>query len=134
MTRTRALLFVIPFSLGVGLLLLLPLLVDKDKLLALAVDTLREQTGATLTVAGDSSLSVFPKLGVKLGDAGLAMPGEQHPSLQVRSLAIGVKLLPLLAGRADIDSIALDGLTVKIASGQKAPAIKGTKAPVKVTL
>jgi uncharacterized protein involved in outer membrane biogenesis len=126
MTRTRALLFVIPFALGVGLLLLLPLLLDKDKLLALAVDTLREQTGATLTVAGDSSISVFPKLGVTLGDAGLAMPGEEQPSLQVRSLAIGVKLLPLLSGRADIDSIALDGLTVKIASGQKAPTIDTT--------
>jgi uncharacterized protein involved in outer membrane biogenesis len=62
-------------------------------------------------------------LGVTLGDASLAMPGETQPSLQVRSLDIGVRLLPLLSGRADIDSIALDGLTVKMVSGQKAPTI-----------
>ena len=123
MTRTRALLFVIPFALGVGLLLLLPLLLDKDKLLQLAVDALRDQTGATLTVDGESSLSLFPTLGLTLGDAGLTMPGEAQPSLQVRSLEIGVQLLPLLSGRAEIDSIALDGLTVTIESGQKAPTI-----------
>jgi uncharacterized protein involved in outer membrane biogenesis len=119
-------LFVIPFAVAVVLLLLLPLLLDKEKLLALAADTLRERTGATLTIAGDTSLSVFPRLGLSLGDASLAMPGEAQPSLQVRSLDIGVRLLPLLSGRADIDSITLDGLTVRIASGQKAPAIDTT--------
>lgn len=123
MTRSKALWFVIPFALGVGLLLLLPLFLDKDKILELAAGALHEKTGATLTVAGESRLSVFPMLGVTLGDASLAMPGEAQPGLQVRSLDIGVRLLPLLSGRADIDSIALDGLTVKIASGQKAPTI-----------
>ena len=35
------------------------------------------------------------------------------------ALGVGLLLLlPLLSGRADIDSIALDGLTVRIASGQ----------------
>ncbi len=123
MARTKALLIVLPFALVAGLLLLLPLLLDKDKVLELAAGTLHEQTGATLTVAGDSSLSFFPTLGVTLGDASLAMPGEEQPSLQVRSLEIGVRLLPLLSGHADIGSIALDGLTVKIASGEKEPTI-----------
>ncbi|MEE4146467.1 MAG: AsmA family protein [Halieaceae bacterium] len=123
MTRTRALLILIPLALGVGLLLLLPLFLDKDKILELAAAALQEKTGATLTVAGESRLSVFPGLGVTLGDASLEMAGEEQASLQVRSLDIGLRLLPLLSGRADIDSVALDGLTVKIASGQKAPTI-----------
>jgi uncharacterized protein involved in outer membrane biogenesis len=51
------------------------------------------------------------------------MPGETQPGLRVRTLEIGVQLLPLLSGRAEIDSIALDGLTVTIESGDKAPTI-----------
>lgn len=113
----------IPAILLIAAALLLPLFLDKDKILELAADTLHEKTGASLTVAGESRLSVFPMLGVSLGDASLAMSGEAQPSLQVRSLDIGVRLLPLLSGRADIDSIDLDGLTVKIASGQKTPTI-----------
>ncbi len=119
MTRSKALLIVIPFGLSMALLLLLPLLIDKDKVLELAASALHEQTGATLTVAGASSLSFFPTLGVALTDAALAMPGEEQPGLEARSLAIGVRLLPLLTGSAQIDSIALDGLTVKIRSGAK---------------
>ena len=55
MTRTKALLIVAPLALTLVALLLLPLFVDKDKLLELASAAIREQTGATLTVEGQSS-------------------------------------------------------------------------------
>ena len=119
MTRSKALLIVVPFAIGIGALLLLPQLLDKETLLALATGTIEEQTGAKLTVAGESELSFFPRLGVTLGDTSLAMPGEGQPRLQVRSLDLGVALMPLLAGRAEIDSLAMDGLTVSIVSSNK---------------
>ena len=82
MTRSKALLIAAPFALVLGLLLLLPLLIDKAKVLELAAATLREQTGATLTVAGESSLSLFPTPGVTLGDAGpgAARRGAAQPA------------------------------------------------------
>ena len=116
MTRSKALLIAAPFALILGLLSLLPLLIDKAKVLELAAATLREQTGATLTVAGESSLSLFPTPGVTLGDAGLVLPAEEQPSLRARSVGIRVRLLPLLSGRVEIDSVALDGLAVTIRS------------------
>ncbi len=111
----------IPIVLLVVTALVLPLLLDKNTILELAAGTLHEKTGATLTVEGRASLSFFPTLGVTLGDAGLAMPGEDQPSLRVRSLTIGVQLLPLLSGRAEIDSIALEGLALRIEPGKQAP-------------
>ena len=119
MTRSKALFIVVPFAIGIGALLLLPLLLDKETLLKLATSTIEEQTGAKLTVAGESELSFFPRLGVTLGDTSLAMPGEGQPRLQVRSLDLGVALMPLISGRAEIDSLAMDGLTVSIVSSGK---------------
>ena len=73
MTRSKALFIVVPFAIGIGALLLLPLLLDKETLLKLATSTIEEQTGAKLTVAGESELSFFPRLGVTLGDTSLAI-------------------------------------------------------------
>ncbi len=120
MSRSRALLIAAPFALVLGLLLLLPLLFDRDAALELAATTLRERTGAHLTVAGQSSLALFPTPGLTLGDASLALPGEEEPSLRVRSLDLRLRLLPLLAGRMEIDSLALDGLAVTIRPEAKA--------------
>ena len=47
----------------VAVFVLVPLLVDKEQILALASSTLEEQTGAKLVVNGDANLSVFPKIG-----------------------------------------------------------------------
>lgn len=120
MTRSTALLIAAPFALVLGLLLLLPLLIDRDTVLELATATLRERTGANLTVAGKSNLALFPTPGLTLGDASLALPGEAQPDLRVRSLDLRMRLLPLLAGRVEIDSLALDGLAVTIRSQAKA--------------
>jgi uncharacterized protein involved in outer membrane biogenesis len=84
---------------------------------------LREQTGATLTVGGDTSLSLFPVLGVSLQQAAIAMPGEEQASISARALSIGVQMMPLLSGRVEIDSIRLDGLNASITSAPEQPAI-----------
>ena len=103
--------------------LLIPLFVDEDKILALAADTLQEQTGATLTVNGDTSLSLFPVLGVSLTDAAITLPEKSRPDARVRSLQIGVQILPLLSGRVEIDTFSLDGLSARIESEAEQKAL-----------
>lgn len=121
----------IPFALLLLLLVaaavLLPLLLDEKKLLEIASAQLQERTGATLTVEGETSLSLFPVLGISLGDAALTMPGEQESSLQVRALSIGVQMMPLLSGKVEIDSIRLDGLAARIISPPQPPGVDTSK-------
>jgi AsmA protein len=99
--------------------LLLPVLVGEKQLLSLASAVLEEQTGATLTVNGTARLSLFPALGVDLQQVEVAMPGEEQPGLQARSLVVGVKLLPLFSRRLEIDSLALDGVLVRTVAAER---------------
>ena len=78
-------------------IILVPLFLDEEKVLEIASTQLREQTGATLTVGGDTSLSLFPVLGVSLQEAAIAMPGEEQASISARALSIGVQMMPLLS-------------------------------------
>ncbi|MCB1733493.1 MAG: AsmA family protein, partial [Halieaceae bacterium] len=73
-------------------LLVLPLLVDKEKIVDLAAAMLREQTGATLAIGGDIGLRLFPGVGVSLEDVSLTMPEERQPAMRVRSLQLGLQL------------------------------------------
>jgi uncharacterized protein involved in outer membrane biogenesis len=95
---------------------LVPMLLDKDKVLGFAATTLEEKTGAILTVDGDVTLSLFPVLGVALQEAAIAMPGEDEPGLRTRSLSIGVQMMPLLSGSVEVNSIEVDGLQMRIVS------------------
>lgn len=107
-------LIVVPVLLLVAAAVLLPLFLDKDKVLAIAATALQEKTGATLTVAGETSLSLYPGVGVSLADAAVTLPGKQQPDFRARALEIGVQLMPLFSGNVEIDSIRLDGLSARI--------------------
>ncbi len=100
---------------------ILPMLMDKDKVLALAAREINQQTGATLTVDGEASLSLFPVMGVSLGDVSLAMPEEKQPGLRVETVQIGVQVLPLLKGNVQIDTIRLVGLSARLVSAPEEP-------------
>lgn len=106
---------------------LVPLLLDKDKILELASKAVHEQTGATLTVDGDASISVFPTLGLSLGDAAITMPEKQEPDLRLGSLEIGVQLMPLFSGEVAIDTLAVDGLAISMESAQKESKVDTSK-------
>ena len=121
MTRNKALLIVAPMALVILLVLLLPLFLDKEKILELATATVREKTGATLIVAGPVELALFPRIGISLKEVSLAMPGETEPGLQLRSLELGLRLGPLLTGQVEIQTLRLDGLNSRIPAGPKAP-------------
>ena len=119
MKRSSALLILAPVALVLVALLLLPLLVDKTKILELATAMLKEQTGATLAVRGDIGLRLFPRIAVSLEDVSLAMPREDEPTVQVQSLRLGLQLLPLLSGEVAIDRLDLAGLDYRVAAGEQ---------------
>ncbi|KGE03081.1 AsmA family protein [Pseudohaliea rubra] len=87
------------------------LLIDREHLLAIASDRLEAETGARLTVRGDVSLTLFPRLSLALGDATLQAP-DGGPELRAGSLGIGLAVMPLLSGRAEIDRLYLENAEV----------------------
>ena len=102
---------------------LIPRLLDKDKVLQLATEALHEHTGATLRVDGDARLSVFPTLGIALSDAAITLPEKQQAdlrNLRVGTLQIGVQFLPLLRGQVELDTVVLDGVRASIESRLRA--------------
>lgn len=114
--RRLLIILAIPLVLLVLAAILVPLLLDKERILALAAEELEKQTGAILQVDGEVGLSIFPTLGVALEQASITLPAEQQTSLEARALQIGVQFMPLLSKEVEIDTIALDGVVVKTVS------------------
>ena len=110
----------IPLALLLVLVVILvPLIVDKETILDVAASALSKKTGATLTVAGDAKVTVFPLLGISLSEVAVDLPEREQYDLQARSVQIGVDLLPLLKGDIKIETIRLDGLVVRTESPAK---------------
>ena len=118
---------VVPVMLLVAAAVLFPLFLDKDKVLAIAATALQEKTGAILVVDGETSLSLYPGIGVSLADAAVTMPGKQQPDFRARALEIGVQLMPLFSGNVEIDSIRLDGLSARIEPAAEADGADSRK-------
>ncbi len=127
MRRALLYLLLIPLLLILLAVVLLPLLVDKEQILALARDAVREQTGADLSIGGEASLSLFPTVGVALEEVDLVLPGEQQPALNIGSLVIGVRPWPLLAGRLLIDTLALDGVTARLPAAREGEKVDSAR-------
>lgn len=100
----------------IAAVVLVPMFVDQDKVIALAADTLREETGATLEVNGELDITVFPVLGVSFTQATITMPNKTAPDLELGSANIGVQFMPLLRGQVQVNSIEVDGVTARLES------------------
>ena len=96
--------------------IILPLVVDpndfKDEIAA-AVDS---QTGRTLSMEGDITLSVFPWLGLDVGPVSLSnAPGfSDQPFASMDAVQVRIKLLPLLSKELQMDTVVLQGLKVSL--------------------
>lgn len=123
MPRLVIYLIAIPLLLIILAAILVPLLLDKDKVVELASSALQEQSGATLRVDGDIDLTLFPGIGVSLEQATLSMPEDKGADVQVRFLELGVRLVPLFSRRIEIDAITLDGVTARLQPAPEQPKI-----------
>ncbi len=91
-------------------LLVAPLFINVQDIRLKIEQTVEDRTGRALRI-GDMKASLFPWVGVHLTDVRLAnAPGfSNDPMLKLASLDVKVALLPLLGGRYEIKSFAIDG-------------------------
>lgn len=94
-----------------------PLLVDPNDYRDEIAGLVKEQTGRDLVIEGDIGLSVFPWLGVKLGETrlGNAEGFGPEPFARFQQAQVRVKLLPLLRREVEVDTLVLDGLRLNLA-------------------
>ncbi|WP_116368777.1 AsmA family protein [Parahaliea mediterranea] len=123
MRRFLLFLLLTPILLIAAAALLVPLLVDEERLLAIAAEALEEKTGATLSVGGEASLRLLPRIALSMEQVELTLPGEGQPDLSAGRLDIGVKPLPLLSGEVQIQRLALERLLVTVPAGPPAPSV-----------
>lgn len=73
-----------------------------------------EKTGRTVTFGGDISMTLFPRLGLRMDDVSLSnAPGfGQTQMLSARQARLEVRILPLLSGRVRFGHLSLDGVVV----------------------
>ncbi len=88
------------------------------------VQRVKQQTGRDLVIAGATSFTFYPSLGVTMSDVSLsAPPGMTAPSLiSVKSLTASVTLMPLLQREVRIQQVLLDEpvITLQVdANGRK---------------
>lgn len=78
----------------------------RDEISAIA----RETAGVELTLGGDLGWSFYPVLGLNAAGVAVALQPGAPTLVSIQSVDFGVKLLPLFAGRIEIDALAVQGL------------------------
>ena len=98
----------------------LPLLVDPNDYRDEISEVVNAKTGRDLAIRGDLKLSVFPWLGVKLGETELsnAKGFEERPFARIDEVGVSVQLLPLLSKEIHVDTVTLRGLNLNLGVDQ----------------
>ena len=78
----------------------------------------KEKKNRTLTIPGNISLKVFPKIGVELGQATLSEFKSDKQFLKLDRAKLFVDLFPLLRKEVIVDKIEVDGLAAAIVRGK----------------
>lgn len=93
------------------------LLLDPQRVRDRLVSVVRDQTGRELQIAQPVDLSLFPWFGVALREVSLGnAPGfGDEPLARADELRVRVKVLPLLSGNVEVDSLVLRGLALNLA-------------------
>ena len=110
------------FLIGLGVLVALLALaavalivfVDVNRFKPQIAQAVKERFDRTLSIDGDLTLTVFPRLGVALPKTTLSERGGSAAFASVKSARVSVALLPLLAGRIEADTVSVSGLTATI--------------------
>jgi len=75
---------------------------------------LQEEKQRTLSIEGEPRISIFPVAGLSLGKTVLSERSSDKTFVSLDSLAIGVRVMPLLTGEVAVDALALSGLRANI--------------------
>ncbi len=88
--------------------------VDANRFKPLIEQAAQDRLHRRLAIDGDLALSVFPRLALRLPRTTLYDRGGKEPLLSLESARVGVALLPLLGGRAEVDRVRVDGLSLRL--------------------
>lgn len=90
--------------------------IDTDDIKQLVTDQATKQTGRTLTIDGDIGLGFFPWLSVDIGKTRLEnAPGfGSDPLFEVDQISVSLKIIPLLSGNVELDTVTLTGLNLDL--------------------
>lgn len=104
-----------------GALIILPMVVDPNDYKEQIVQVVKDKTGRDLAINAPIDLSVFPWLGVAMGDVRLSKAAGfgDDPFLEVGVLDVKVKLLPLLKKKIEIDQLVLTDLMLHLETNQQ---------------
>ncbi len=74
-----------------------------------AIALVKERTGRDLVIRGPASLSFYPSIGVSLKDVALSAPPGMAgpPTIDMESLDVSVKFLPLISRRVEVRRLVL---------------------------
>jgi len=94
-----------------------PLVVDPNDYKDQIARAVEERTGRRLDIQGDIDLTVFPWLGVRLGTVELGNASGFPAEYMARSesMRVRVKLLSLLGGEVEMDTVVIEGLALNLA-------------------
>lgn len=90
------------------LLVAIPFVVDVNDYKDEIIDLVRDKTGRELQINEDIQLSMFPWLGVRLGDTRL------DELARIDNIQVKVKLMPLLKGDIELSQIVIEGLAINL--------------------
>src|SRR4029079_6204623 len=97
----------------------------------------KAETGRDLTIAGGTSFTIFPSLGLRLSDVSLSAPTSMggEPFVDAANFDVGVRLLPLLRQEIVVDRLELNEPVFSLrvdAEGRKSWDMAGIDMPVRV--
>lgn len=78
------------------------------------IERVQQDRQRTLAIPGRISLSLFPSLGLQVGEISLSARGSDRPFAAARSLRASLAVWPLFGGRLVVDRVRLDGLQVQV--------------------
>ena len=93
-------------TLAAVIIVAVPFLVSTQWIRDQATGAVRERTGRELVIGGDTSFSVFPDISLVVTHATLSNPnGRAGDFADMEELDLGLKLMPLLGGRVEVDRL-----------------------------
>lgn len=111
------------FVLIIAAVVIIPLVFDPNDYKDVAIKLAKEHTGRELRIPGKIELSIFPWIGVHLGETELGnAPGFGKKAFaRIKGVDVRVEFMPLLKGEYKVGKVALHGLQLNLsrkASGQ----------------
>jgi AsmA protein len=87
-----------------------PILISKERVVAMVAAQVKEKTGRELKIAGDVSVGIWPNIAVNLSDVSLSNApwADETPMIAMKKLAISLQVMPLLNKEIRVDELSLE--------------------------